>query len=79
MRGFNWQGAIRSLPPAIERHGLLKDALEYAVEAAHAESKAMRKAGSDPWGSREIVMQTYILFPTEEDEPDNSLFLWPFF
>jgi hypothetical protein len=64
---------------SLERRGLLNDALEYAVEEAHGELAALRKAGSDPWGSKEIVMNKYLLLPTEEDEPDNSLFLWPFF
>ena len=75
----HWREFRPKMVKSLERRGLLEDALDYAVEAAHEESKAMRKAGSDPWGTREIVMQTHLLLPSEEDEPDNSLFLWPFF
>ncbi len=63
----------------LERHGLLKKALEYAVDEARAEHRDLLKAGSNPYGAREIVMQKYLFLSTEEDEPDSSLFLRPFF
>ena len=47
--------------------------LEEAVSAARAELVAMRRAGSDPRGAREIVMETYLLLPTEEEVPDDEL------
>jgi hypothetical protein len=59
----------------LESSGVLKE----AAESTSGELQVLLKSGSDPWGSREIVMQKNVLLPTEENEPDNSLFPWIFF
>ena len=75
----HWRQYRPQMVKELESRGVLNEATEWAAESASGELQVLLKSGSDPWGSREIVMQKYLFLPTEEDEPDSSLFLWPYF